>query len=228
MRKTKFVPGEFYHIYNRGNSKQEIFFDDQDYERFQKLLYICNGQKSFNFRDDIVSENINAYMFDRGEDIIKICTYALMPNHFHLFVFIPLYQVKGNVYKTRTISDFMKNLTRAYARYFNEKYERSGSLFEGPFKSRHVEDDIYFKYLFAYINLNPVKLLQANWREVGLESISGAGAFLNDYKFSSFYDFFVDPDRLESVILDKKTFTSRLPEGTSLREEILDWLKFSQ
>ena len=80
---------EYYHIYNRGNSKQDIFLDIADYERFTKLLYLCNSNVSINFRDDIVKTKIDAWDFDRGEPIVSIGAWVLMPNHFHLCLTIP-------------------------------------------------------------------------------------------------------------------------------------------
>ena len=124
-RKVPLVEGEFFHIYNRGNSKQQIFIDDQDRDRFTKLLYLCNSKKSFNFRNDIVRKGIDALDFDRGETIVAIGAWVLMPNHFHIYIFTPrLDQVKAEV-KTESdenkfaISIFLEKLGKAYAQYFN-------------------------------------------------------------------------------------------------------------
>jgi hypothetical protein len=70
IRKVALVSGEYYHIYNRGNSKQKIFLDDKDKERFLKLLYLCNSQKSIDFREQIVRVKINAWDFEKGESIV--------------------------------------------------------------------------------------------------------------------------------------------------------------
>src|SRR3990167_6855924 len=86
IRQTPFVPGEFYHIYSRGNSKQNIFLDDKDRERFTQLLYLCNSRKNVNYRENIVRTNIIAWEFNRGETIIAIGAWVLMSNHFHLFI----------------------------------------------------------------------------------------------------------------------------------------------
>lgn len=89
QRNISFVEGEFYHLYNRGNSKQPIFLDDEDRNRFIKLLCLCNSEKKFDFRDDIVNKKIDAFDFDRGTLIISIGAWVLMPNHFHLYLTIP-------------------------------------------------------------------------------------------------------------------------------------------
>lgn len=85
-RKQNFVEGEYYHVYNRGNSKQIIFIDEQDKERFVKLLYLCNSGKSIRFREDIVEQKINAFDFDRGEQLVSIGAWVLMLNHFHIYI----------------------------------------------------------------------------------------------------------------------------------------------
>jgi len=70
-RKEALVEGEYYHIYNRGNSKQNIFTDDLDRDRFTKLLYLCNSEKSINFRDDIFGKKIDAFDFNRGKNLFQ-------------------------------------------------------------------------------------------------------------------------------------------------------------
>src|ERR1043165_8358746 len=107
MRRVKIAQDEFYHIYNRGNSKQVIFRDRQDYERFMKLLYMCNGRESFNFRDSVIERNIEAYNFEKGSPIVEIHCFTLMPNHFHLLIKQPPDQAKGEEYN---ISYFMKKI----------------------------------------------------------------------------------------------------------------------
>ena len=88
-RKIIFTPENYYHIYNRGNSKQVIFLEKSDYDHFMKLLFICNSSKSFKFRDDVIQEEIDAYDFERGVTLVNICSWVLMPNHFHLLVHFP-------------------------------------------------------------------------------------------------------------------------------------------
>ncbi len=82
IRKIDFSINEYYHLYNRGNSKQKIFLDAEDYNHFIKLLYLCNSVRGITFRD--VSQN--SYEFDREETLVNIGAYCLMPNHFHLLV----------------------------------------------------------------------------------------------------------------------------------------------
>ena len=116
QRKDHFVEGEHYHIYNRGNSKQVIFLDDNDRDRFIKLLYICNSDRGMNFREDIVKAKIDAFEFDRGEPIVSIGAWVLMSNHFHLLVTI-LNSPKTvlGLDDQNGVSVFMKKLLTSYS-----------------------------------------------------------------------------------------------------------------
>lgn len=226
IRKTAIVAGEYYHFYNRGNSKQDIFLDDQDYDRFTKLLFLCNSKKNINFRTDIVERKIDAWDFDRGEPIISICAWALMPNHFHLYVKtlgVPDSTVPFIKYRSESGATFMLKVGTAYAKYFNTKYSRTGTLFEGKFKSVPVENDVQARYLFSYIHLNPVKLIQTDWKELGIKDKESAFKYAEDYRHSSFGDW-IGCNRKESLILDKSILTDILPENFSPREDVFHWL----
>ncbi|MHB0978178.1 MAG: transposase [Minisyncoccota bacterium] len=212
MRKVDLVQGEFYHIFNRGNSKQIIFKDQKDYERFVRILFIANSENNFKFRDAL----LKGYSVDRGNSLVSIGAWCLMPNHFHLLI-------KEN--GEGGISKFMQKLTTAYSMYFNTKYSRTGGLFEGRFKSAHIDDDRYLKYIFSYINLNPVKLIDSDWKEKGIKNKKLSIDFLYDYKFSSFLDY-LGIIRKESAILDQKSFPKYFPTGDSFKSEILEWINF--
>jgi putative transposase len=223
LRKTSLVEGEYYHIYNRGNSKQKIFFDDQDYDRFIKLLYLCNSTKSINFKEDIIQKKISAWDFERGEQLVFIGAWVLMPNHFHIYLTI---SPKSDFGKN-SIVEFMRKLSTAYAKYFNKKYNRTGSLFEGKFKSVHIADEVQAKYLFSYIHLNPVKLIQSDWKEVGIRDQKSALTFLDTYRWGSYQDH-KGIKRKESAILDKESFLSYFTDLKAFNKEIFEWLNLTE
>ncbi len=226
-REVPLVEGEFFHIYNRGNSKQKIFLDDHDKNRFIKLLYLCNSKKAFNFRDDIVRAGIDAWDFDRGETIVAIGAWVLMSNHFHIYITIPRFnQVKAEILMSE-ISFYLEKLTRAYARYFNTKYKRTGSLFESKFKSVHIASDPQAKYIFSYIHLNSVKLIDSNWKENGIKDFKKAKKFLENYKWSSYLDY-KGVVRPENKILNGEAFPDYFQNIKDFDAEIRDWLKFSE
>jgi len=213
QRKVSLAYGEFYHIYNRGNSKQIIYKDAGDHIRFQQMLYVMNAVESATFR--FVGKD-QMYRYDRGEQLVAIGAYALMPNHFHILL-TPVIE--------HGVSIFMKKLLTGYSMYFNKRYERRGALFEGRFKSKHAISDEYLKYLFSYIHLNPLKLVQSDWKEVGLQNIQGGEKYLNEYRFSSYLDY-KEGNRVESKILNVEKFPEFFPTKELFVKEIQDWMKF--
>ncbi|MSR87939.1 MAG: hypothetical protein EXS69_02130 [Candidatus Zambryskibacteria bacterium] len=227
IRKIPFVPGEYYHIYNRGNSKQKIFLDDSDYHHFVQCLFICNTYKNFKFRDDIVDQQIDAFDFERGETLVSIGAWVLMPNHFHIYLTMKATPHMSDMWGVEEgknqISEFMRKLSTAYSKYFNSKYQRTGSLFEGSFKSELVSKDTHAKYLFSYIHLNPLKLIDKNWKDSGVKSIKVALEFLDNYKWSSYVDH-RRIDRKERVILEISDFPKYFRNSSDLNAEILDWI----
>jgi putative transposase len=223
-RKTPFVKGEYYHLYNRGNSKQRIFLDEFDYKHFIKLLYICNSKNNFKFRDNIVDIKIDAFEFEREKLVVSIGAWVLMPNHFHIYLIMnshmsDMWEREGK----NAISEFMRKLQTAYVKYFNAKYNRTGGLFEGAFKSVHIENDNQAKYLFSYIHLNPVKLIQRDWKEEGIKDEDKTLEFLSEYKWSSFLDF-RGISRLENKILNLEDFPDYFSKNENFNKEILEWL----
>ena len=189
---------EFYHVYNRGTEKRIIFLDEYDYNRFTLLLYLCNSTDRVDlgdlFRQGLsLSEIFNE---DRTDTLVDIGAWCLMPNHFHLLI----------REKTESgISTFMKKLLTSYSMYFNKKYHRTGSLFEGPFKAKHLDYDQYLKYQFTYIHLNPIGIVDSGWKEKRIEDKKKAKTFLDNYKYSSYSDY-GGGKRLERNILNKEAF----------------------
>src|SRR3989338_3647306 len=216
LRKTSFVPGEYYHLYNRGNSKQEIFHNIEDYWRFTVLLYVCNSDN--NFRMSMIKDSAknDPYLWERGSQIVSIGAYCLMPNHFHLLV---------TEKESGGISKFIQKLSTAYVMYHNIKYERTGVLFEGKFKSEHLGSDQYLKYIFSYIHLNPLKLIQGDWKEVGIKNKKVALSYLDRYKYSSYSDF-KGIERKENAILDREVYPNYFPTTNNFEREILDWINY--
>ena len=216
IRKVEFAGGEFYHIYNRGNSKQKIFNHKSDYERFVNLLFLANSKNSFNFFNLFKSGHV--YDFEQGDTLVDIGAYVLMPNHFHILI-TP--KEEGGV------SKFMQKLTTGYVMYFNQKYKRSGGLFEGKFKSQCLDSDRYLKYIFSYIHLNPVKLIEPKWKELGIKDINKVLDFITEYKFSSYLDYKGEA-RKQSLILNKEPFPNYFPTAKHLDAEIFEWLNYNK
>ena len=209
---------EFYHIYNRGNDKREVFHDEKDFARFQSLLYICNNIATThlsNFQDATQSK---LFSVEREDTIVHIGAYCLMPNHFHLLV---REKIEGGT------SLFMQKLSTAYTMYFNKKYDRAGGLFQGRFKAKHLNTDQYLKYQFSYIHLNPVAFVEDGWKNKKIKSARRAKEYLSSYKYSSYKDY-LSADRVERVILGKEFFPDYFSNQIEIELMVDDWLKFSE
>lgn len=218
-RKKPFLIGEFYHIYNRGTDKRVIFNNNLDYKRFIILLYFCNSVTPVVLKDIISQGQSLGELFniDRKKILVDIVAFCLMPNHFHILI------------KEKTengISIFMKKLATAYVMYFNTKYERKGSLFEGPFGARHIDTNEYLNWVFSYIHLNPVKLIDSNWKDNGISNPNLAKEFMQNYKYSSYYDYFIK-ERIESSILNKNIFLENFSQLNDF-EDIINEFNSSQ
>jgi putative transposase len=215
-RTLSFSVGEFYHVYNRGNDSRSIFLDDADRDRFIKLLYVANGAKPFVFRDFPIG--VPYVNFDRGEPIVAIGAYCLMANHFHLL----LKEIGED-----GISKFIGRVFTSYSSYFNKKYGRTGKLFEGVFKAKHLDTDEYLKYIFSYIHLNPVKIIDPNWKENGVFDRDKAKQYLEGYKYSSYLDY-IGGIRIENAILNKAEFPEYFANFKEFDVFIDEWLSFGE
>ncbi len=210
-RKFEFSEGEYYHVYNRGVDKRLIFTGDYDHKRFIALLFLCNSEKPVDFS---VTGKLPWDLIDRGETIVDIGAYCLMPNHFHLLL---------KEKKEGGISRFMAKTLTAYSKYFNKMNDRKGRLFESTFKAKHADTDEYLKYLFAYIHLNPVKMIDPTWKEKGLISREKTKSYLSQYKFSSHSDYLNRP-RSESMIIKKESFPEYFNQPGEFIEYLENWL----
>lgn len=219
IRNVRLVSDEYFHIYNRGNGKHKIFLDEEDYDRFEKILYICNSEKNFNFRDSIVNIKIEAYDLERGVPIVSVLAWVLMPNHFHLFLISPRQGLGED--DEENISKYMQKVSTAYVMYFNKKYKRTGSLFEGKFKAKHISKENYFNYLFAYIHLNCIKLIQADWKKSGIKDKEKAKNYLKKFQHSSFQDYFGNKRKQEKII-NKNILPSYIKRIHS--NELFEWI----
>jgi len=140
-----FTQGEIYHTYNRGVGKMDIFRDTQDYLYF--LLLIKHDLFPAEFK--VKRSKLNPYVKKQlPADSFDLIGYCLMPNHFHLLI-----RQNQNI----KIGVLIKKITTSYAIYFNKKYERVGTLFQGRFKAVCVGDNRQLKVVFDYIHNNPVR-----------------------------------------------------------------------
>ncbi|MBI3305911.1 transposase [Candidatus Nomurabacteria bacterium] len=221
-RNHDFSIDEYYHVYNRGVDKRVTFQNKYDYHRFMLLLYFCNSTEPVDmekiFRKGRTFTDI--FNIEKGRSLVAIGAWCLMPNHFHIL----LKEITEN-----GIIKFMQKLTTGYSMYFNKKYTRSGSLFQGKFKSEHIQEDRYLKYIFSYIHLNPIKLIpeESKWKENGIRNKQVVENFLKNYEYSSLKNY-INSDAEYENILDKKVFPNYFPTINEQIEEIEEWLNYTE
>lgn len=129
-RGTPLVAGEFYHVYNRGNNRQAVFFERENYLFFLRRV-----------RELLVAGS------EAGAIRVTVVAYCLMPNHYHLLV-----QPHDDELSRR-----MQRLSISYTKALNKRLGRSGALFEGQFQAVRVDEEAYLLHLSRYVHLNPVE-----------------------------------------------------------------------
>ena len=163
LRRTVLATDHYYHIYNRSTAKVPIFKEKRDYLRMMELI------KYYQYTGAIISyshllqlSKIRQYQIikdvSKGKRYVKFICYCVMPNHYHFI----LKQVKKD-----GIVTFSRNFQNSYAKYFNIKYKRVGSLFQNRFKAVLIENDEQLLHLTRYIHLNPYSsLLVKTYKEL--------------------------------------------------------------
>jgi len=216
MRKVKFEPNSIYHIYNRGVDKRDIFMEEDDKWRCLQGLCLFNDEKnSSNIlwqieknRGEVNLKILKDYIIKEGKKpLVRILSYCLMPNHYHLLV---------EELQERGVSKFMHKFGNGYVHYFNDKYQRSGSLFGGPFKAVLVENELYLQYLLIYINvLNPGQLIEPKLKEEGIHDMESIIKFANEYPWSTHQEY---SGKRGSIIIDKGMLGEMFQDSEKYRE----------
>lgn len=166
----EFAPGTIAHIYNRGNNREKIFYNQQDYKAFLFRIGLALGfdEKDLN-QESLLSLPHSRIRIDSKKGLFRLHSFCLMPNHFHL-----LLEQLGDV----PISAFISKVCTSYAMYMNKKYKRVGHVFQERFKSVVIDNNSQLMWVSAYIHMNPVK--------------EGMVKSPENYKWSSFNDFSSD------------------------------------
>ena len=203
MRKHVFTNGEFYHVFNRGVEKRTIFLDRNDFERFLESVDIFNSVLPIG--------SLYEYAFAKNrlggrtpKLLVNIICYCLNPNHYHLIL---EQLVDGGV------SEFIKRVSGGYTNYFNIRHKRSGVLFQGKFKSVHIQTNEDLFHASSYVNLNNhVHQLQrarvfSSWGEYGSQresSLCKRDIILDQFKNFSEYKKFAESS-LQDIIEKKES-----------------------
>ena len=178
---------DIYHLLNRGFEKRSIVKDDNDRFRFVHSLFVFND---INYVDP--NHRMKKMKARERNRLVDIHAWCLMDNHYHLLA-SPVNNDAGY------ISLFMKKLNMGYAKYFNERYERSGYLWQGRYKKLKIEKDSHFLHTPHYIHLNPLDYSMSEWREGKISNFKKATALLSTYRWSSYLDY-LGKDNFNSVI----------------------------
>lgn len=144
-----YVENGYYHVYNRGVEKRDIFLKEEDYSVFLHFLkqYLSSPQGKNTHLTMTRSHLVRPRPIHPLHNEINLLAYCLMPNHYHLLL------------KQKTIdgmTKFLRRLCTSYSLYFNKKYDRVGKLFQGIYKAAFIDRDEYLLHLSRYIHLNPI------------------------------------------------------------------------
>ncbi len=205
---------EFFHVLNRGVDKRAIVIDDRDRVRFMHDLF------AFNDADLVLhmrqparhsEEQSKQRSWRARKLLVHIHAFCLMDNHYHLL----LTEARDN-----GIPLFMQKLNMGYTKYFNEKYERVGTLWQSKYKSLRIARDAHFIYIPYYVHLNPLDYKHPEWREGKVVNPDHALKYLRTYRWSSHLDYLGIPNF--PSITSRSEISSQLGKPAHYEREIRD------
>ena len=222
-REQQFANGEIYHIILRALDNNLIFKDISDYYRGIFSIYEFNNINPVNIsrrREERIQEKAGLRpMSTNRESFADILAFCFMPNHIHLL----LKQIRDE-----GIHKFMVKIGSGYGRYFNQKYQRKGYVFQNRFKDVHIENDSQLLIVFNYIHANPISLIEPNFKEQGIKNHSEdeVKKFLEDYKWSSYLDY-INKQNFSSIT--ERVFLSEMVGGErGCRDSLSDWINYKK
>lgn len=221
MRRIDFVPGEYYHIFNHGIEERVVFSDESDFTRALVSMVTFNDQENSPPNLSRFVQNpdrlIQIYTPDERDRLVDIICFTLLPTHYHLFV---------KEKSPEGISRFMHRFGKGYARYFNLKNERRGSLWEGPFKVKHIDKEPYFHHIVSYIHLNILDLYEPSWREGKIEDWKAISDKLASYPWSS-YGYYREDDTqlpyMDLILTQPQWLSKEYPNSKDFEKRLKSW-----
>lgn len=219
-RKTPLITGEYYHVYNRGAARQPVFITKYDYKRALATLSYYRFAKppvKLSRFKDLSKEDQQSFLTkleNKDKRLVQLIGFVLMPNHFHFLI-------RQDI--DNGVSTYISRVTNSYTRYFNTKRDRTGAVFQGVFKSVHVESTEQLVYLSRYIHLNPLVsfIVQEN------DFVSYAWSSLSHYlsgdstlvEIKPILSEFSSIDSYKKFIFDQADYGRRLEEIKHLTHE---------
>ena len=214
MRKVFLANGEVYHVFNRSIERKPVFISKKEYFRALTTVdFYRFANPPLKLSKALILEREKRIEFfrqlkDRGQQLVEILSYCLIPNHFH---FLLRQQLNNG------ISRFLSNFANSYTRYFNTKYQRTGALFQGIFKAVRIENDEQLVHVSRYIHLNPVVSFLVD--EGNLEGYlwSSLPEFLDIEKrelcsTGAILSFFSSKNKYREFVHDQIDYTKKLEE----------------
>lgn len=219
IKRPPLVNGEIYHIVVRAVDGLKLFRDEKDYLRKIHNLFEFNDSNPTKWQYRRYYENGSRDIIKREKRnlLSEILTFCLMPNHIHLLV---RQLIDGG------ISKFMRKIGAGYGIYYNNKYKRSGHVFQGKYRAVHVKNDQQLQTTFVYIHANPVSLIAPNWKENGIKDVNGAVSFLENYKWSSYQDYLQNKNF--PSLTSREFLTETIGGVEACRELVNNWLEYKK
>lgn len=189
-RTTPFVSDIYYHFYNRGHNRQAVFFEADNY------LYFLNGLKKYLV------------------PVVKIVAYCLMPTHYHILVRIKqtsevlkTSEVSGNEVSLQ-VSRAMQKFLISYTKAINKRFQRVGTLFQGQFQAKPIQNYHHLLNLCIYMHANPVK--------------DGLVALPEDWIYSNYLEWL---GHRAGVLVDREFIQEHFSSPAEYRKLVMQFVK---
>ncbi len=219
-RKDLITVGSYVHICNRGAKKMQIYRQKSDLSRLVAgLFYFNSTYLPVNWTRDVEAEGgLHKLIWPKSwgdrEPLVAILGYAIMPNHFHLI----LKEIRDG-----GVSAFMHKFSMGYSKYINARYDESGSLFQGRFKAKIIEDNTYLRHLAAYVLVkNPFEIYPSGGLIGAAEHFTDAYEWAIQYPLCSLAEYV---GRHTSPILTKDVFSELFTEPNEFKVFAEDYIK---
>jgi len=204
------VNNEVYHVLNRAVGDENILVSKKDLERVLDLwdYYRFPQKLRFSKFRDLPSEIKENYLAEvkNQSPLVIIFSFSLMPNHYHLL----LKQLQDG-----GIEKFISNFQNSFAKYFNLKNKRHGTLFQNSFKAKRVENEDQFVHISRYIHLNPVTSFLIEFKDLAFYPWTSFSWYLNENK-----NRFVETDSLLKIFKTKENYKQFVEDQTDYQREL--------
>jgi len=226
IKRPQLVNGEIYHIVIRAIEVFKLFRDEKDYLRMVHDLFEFNDEdpvlssyRNWINRARTVLATLSPKFRKKRKLLVEILAFCLMPNHVHLLV---------RQLREGGISKFMRKIGAGYGLYYNQKYKRSGHLFQGRYRIVHIKTEEQLKTVFVYIHTNPVAIIVPGWKEKGIkgQDLQKLLKFLENYRWSSYPDYL---EKQNFPSLTAREFLTKVMGGVKGCQKFVNsWLRFKK